>query len=67
MIKEITMELIRQEMLARVLTIVQGATGCITYEENGFTKIVSFDDYDELIVNTLEENGGKMIDVKDAL
>lgn len=67
MIKEITMELIRQEMLARVLTIVQGATGCLTYEEDGYTKIVSFDDYDELIVTTLEENGGKMIDVKDAL
>ena len=67
MIKEITMELIRQEMLVRVLTIVQGATGCLTYEEDGYTKIVSFDDYDELIVNTLEENGGKMIDVKDAL
>lgn len=67
MIKEITMELIRQEMLTRVLTIVQGATGCLTYEEDGFTKIVSFDDYDELIVSTLEENGGKMIDVKDAL
>ena len=67
MIKEITMELIKQEMLARVLTIVQGATGCLTYEEDGYTKIVSFDGYDELIINTLEENGGKMIDVKDAL
>ena len=67
MIKEITMELIKEEMLKRVLTIITGATGCISYEEDGFTKIVSFDDYDELIVSTLEENGGKMVEVKNAL
>lgn len=59
------MEAIKEEMLKRVLTIITASTGCITCTEEEVTKIYSFDDYHDLIIKELEENGGKLLEMRD--